>query len=366
MAVSGPRPGHHALLPGQTPDGKPILAVLLKRTYRLEAYGPAVRAEADRTLLGGDKPFADQMNTTVQFESDFVPYKLATDVVLVGTAHAPGGRTVREFTASLEIDRVKKAVRVIGDRLCKHRPGGDPIFGDPTPMAAMPLRYERAYGGVDVDSHPLCPYACPRNRLGRGFAVTNAKAAIDGLELPNLEDPNDLITPARLCVGKIENWAKQPVPTGFGWYPRYGHPRAGWAGILPGDKPAEQMMRQAYAKILPEPARAAYLANPLPVVDFRYFGGASVGLSLPYLDGDEAIALSNLTAEGNSIFLLPGDRPRISLDIGDGLKVEPVKLQTVLLRTDEGELDLVWRAAFPYPGPDWLGEMKVSNVVVED
>ena len=80
----------------------PILAVLLKRTYRLEAYGPAVRAEADRPLLGGDKPFADPMNTTVQYEADFVPFKSATDVVLVGTAHAPGGRAVREFTASLE------------------------------------------------------------------------------------------------------------------------------------------------------------------------------------------------------------------------------------------------------------------------
>ncbi len=358
-------PGNHTLLPGQTPEGKFILAVLLKRTYCLVPYEPAIRAEADRPLLGGDKHFVDPMNTTVQYEADFVPFKIATDVVLVGSAYAPGGKDVRELMAKLEIEQVNKIVRISGDRLCNYRPGGDPIFGDPRPFSTMPLRYERAYGGVDIYSHPLCPYACPRNRLGRGFAVTNTKATIEGLELPNLEDPKDLLTPARLCVGKIENWPKQPVPTGFGWYPRYGHPRAGWAGILPGDKPAEQMMRMAYAQILPEPARATYLANPLPVVDFRYFSGASVGLSLPDLHGDEAISLTNLTPEGSSLFLLPGDRPRISLNIGEGAKTERVVLQTVQLRTDDGEVDLVWRAAFSYPGPDWLGEMKISNVVVE-
>ena len=64
-----------------------------------------------------------------------------------------------------------------------------------------------------------------------GFAVTNTEAAVEGLELPNLEDPHDRLTPARLCIGKIESWTKQPVPAGFGWYPKYGHPRAGWAGI---------------------------------------------------------------------------------------------------------------------------------------
>jgi len=83
------------------------------------------------------------------------------------------------------------------------------------------------------------------------------------------------------------------------------------------------------------------------------------------LHGDEALSLTNLTPDGNSLFLLPGDRPVIRLDIGDGVRTEKVVLQTVQLRTDEGEVDLVWRASFPYPGPDWLSEMKVTNVVIE-
>jgi hypothetical protein len=356
--------GRRTLLPGQTPDGKYVLAVLLKRTYRIVPFGPCERAAADRPLLAGDRHYADPLTSSVRFEADFVPYKPATDVVLNGIAHAPGGRPAREFVAALEVGRAKKQVRVVGDRVCHYRAGADPVFDDPRPFAQMELRYERAYGGVDVFSEPRAQFAYPRNHLGKGFAVDNVRAAVDGLPLPNLEDPADPLTPARMFCRRVADWARQPVPAGFGWYSKYWHPRAGWAGILPADKPTEQMMRAAYAQLLPEPFRQAYEAHPLPVVDFRFFNGASPGLGLPYLAGDEAVRLTNLTPDGNLVFALPGDRPAITLDLGDGPKAERVVLQTVQIRADEGEVDLVWRAAFPYPGPDWLPEMTRADVVV--
>ena len=357
MTATANRPGIHALLPGQTPEGKFIMAVLLKRTYKIIAGKPCARAEADKPLLGGDKHHGDMMNSTVRFEADFIPYKLATDVALNGSAFAPRGEPKREFIATLEVGAVKKTVRVIGDRICKHRAGGDPVFGDPVPFTKMELRYERAYGGVDVYTHPQCQYIYPRNHLGKGFAVSNARATIDGLELPNLEDPNDPLTPARLCIGKIENWTKQPVPTGFGWYSKFWHPRAGWAGILPGDKPTEEMLRKEYGKLLTPAHRELYEKHPLPVVDFRYFNGASPGLALPYMAGNETVRMTNLTPEGSLEFALPGDRPTFTLDLGDGAKEVVNVLQTVQMRMDDGDVDLIWRGAFPYPGPDWLPDL---------
>jgi hypothetical protein len=366
VAVTAPADpaGRRTVLPGQTPDGKYVLAVLLKRTYRVVPFGPCERAPADRPLYGGDRHYADPMNTTVRFEADFVPYKLTTDVVLNGTAFAPGGRPAREFVAALEVGKARKQVRVIGDRMCRHRAGADPAFGDPQPFTQMPLRYERAYGGVDVYTDPRVQFPYPRNHLGKGFAVGNTKAVVDGLALPNLEDPADLLTPDRVCCGRIENWPKQPIPAGFGWYSKYWHPRAGWLGILPADRPVEQMMRKAYAQLLPEPARKLYEENPLPTVDFRFFNGASPGLALPYLAGDEAVRLTNLTPDGSLLFVLPGDKPAITLDLGDGPQAEPVVLHTVQIRADEGEVDLVWRAAFPYPGPEWLPQMKKADVAI--
>ena len=359
------KPGIHALLPGQTPEGKFIMAVLLKRTYKIVPSKPCVRAEEDKPLFGGDKHYGDMMNTTVRFEADFIPFKLATDVVLNGSAYTPKGAPQREMTATLEIATAKKTVRVIGDRICKYRAGADPLFGDPTPFTQMELRYERAYGGVDVFTHPQCQYIYPRNHLGKGFAVANSKATVEGLELPNLEDPNDPLTPARLCIGKIDHWAKQPVPTGFGWYSKFWHPRAGWAGILPADKATEVMLRKEFAKLLTPAHKELYEKHPLPVVDFRHFNGASPGLALPYLAGDESIRLTNLTPDGNLEFRLPGDRPVYSLDLGEGVKEAANVLHTVQMRMNENEVDLVWRAAFPYPGPDWLPEMKKADVVVE-
>ena len=124
------RPGVRTLLPGQTPKGEYILAVLLKRSYKIEPSGRCVRADADRPIVTGDKNFGDPMNTTIQFAADFVPFKLATDVVLNGFAHAPQGRPQREILATLEVAQAKKTVRVVGDRVCKHRAGGDPVFSD--------------------------------------------------------------------------------------------------------------------------------------------------------------------------------------------------------------------------------------------
>jgi hypothetical protein len=41
-----------------------------------------------------------------------------------------------------------------------------------------------------------------------------------------------------------------------------------------------------------------------------------------------------------------------------------VVLQTVQIRLEERELDLVWRAAVPYPGRDWLPQMRRMQVFV--
>jgi len=356
--------GKRIVLPGQTPTGEYVLAVLLKRTYRVAAGRAGVRAEADRKLVPGDVHYDDPANSSVRFESDFAPFKLATDVVVNATAVAPGGRPTRQMTVVVQVGRHRKELRVTGDRLAKFRSGADPVFTDPEPFAVMDLLYERAYGGVDVRSDPQVPYPYPRNHLGKGFAVRNEKGAVDGLELPNIEDPADLLTPARVCCHAIDRWQGQPQPQGFGWYLKYWQPRAALAGVLPADRKIEQELRKEYAKLLPEAALAVYEKTKLPDMDFRFFSGASPGLSVPFLNGDEAVTLTNLSPEGVQTFRLPGERPRITLDIGKGPQDPGTVLHTVQIRADDGEVDLVWRAAVPYPGPDWLPEMRKMDVVV--
>jgi hypothetical protein len=352
-------------LPGQTAAGDHVLAVLHKRTYRIVPGARCERADVDFKLLAGDVHYDDPMNTAVKLESDYVPYKLATDVVLNGTAHAPDARAVYQLTASLTVGAATKQVEVIGDRTCTFQDGSAPIFSDPTPFTTMEMRYERAFGGVDIYSDPKVPCGYARNHLGKGFAVTNTKRSIDGLALPNLEDPANLLTPDRLTIGHFMYWEQLPEPANFGWYLKYWQPRAGMAGVMPADRKFERELRDAYAKLVPADQKEMYDKTGLPDMDFRFFNGASPGLVLPFLAGDEVVRAINLTPDGDLWFELPGDRPRLGLDIGAGVQEPDVVLQTVMIRLDEGVVDLVWRGAVPYEGPDWLPRMAKCEVLVQ-
>jgi hypothetical protein len=193
-------------------------------------------------------------------------------------------------------------VRVIGDRKAFFGKEHVPPFSDPVPFTTMDLRYERAYGGIDVYSDKKTSYPYPRNPLGRGFIVEYTKEGIENLELPNLEDPNDLLTPDRLCVSEYSRWQDQPMPAGLGWFPKYWRPRAELAGIMPADRPVEQELRKAYSAFLPATQRPNYMKNGIRDMDFRFFNGASPGLVMPYLNGNEEIATANLAGRHRLIF----------------------------------------------------------------
>lgn len=364
VAIDPQHKEQSVVLPGQSPDGQCILSVLVKRTYDISPAGWCVRAEQDKKLVPGDVHHGDPMNSSVKCEADFVPFKLATDVVINCRAYAPEGRPVDRFIASVVIGLNRKDILVIGDRRCCFQEGGGVTFTDPDPVEDVPVTYERAYGGVDVYSDPKLPCIYARNHLGRGFVIANTRRAIEKLALPNIEDPADPLTPERLCAGHFMYWARQPMPQGFGWLAKTWQPRASLAGVLPADRAIEQELRKIYARAIPPEQQDLYQQTQLPDMDFRFFNGASQGMVFPFLAGDEKIGLINLTPEGRTRFQLPGDRPRIGLDIGEGVEEPEVVLHTVMVRMEEWQVDLVWRGAIPYAGPDWLPQMRKMEVLV--
>jgi hypothetical protein len=350
------------VLPGQTPQGEPILSVLIKRTYDIVPGRRCERAMQDRKLIPGDVPWGNPLNTSIRYESDFVPFKLATDVVLDGKAFAPRGVPAASWEITLQVGNRRKEVLVIGDRVARFVKDQTPVFTEPQSIASMELRYERAYGGTDVFSDKSTIFAYPRNPRGCGFVVANTEQSVDNLPLPNLEDPANRLTPERLCLGDYAKWQDQPMPKGLGWFPKTSLPRAGFAGIMPGDRATEKELRAAYAQLVPSSQRDAYVKNALPEMDFRFFNGASPGLDLPYLTGTEEIAARNLSPEGLLSFSLPGECPRIGLDIGSGIQEPNVVLHTVMIHLEKRQVDLVWRGAVPYPGFDWLPQMRKMEV----
>ena len=133
---------------------------------------------------------------------------------------------------------------------------------------------------------------------------------------------------------------------------------------MPADKPIEKKLRDMFTPIVPEAQRDLYRQSKLPSMDFLFFNGSSQGLAFPYLKGNEVIKTVNLNPEGSFNFQLPGENPDLSLDFGFGTQEPEVVLHTVMIMMDEMKVDMVWRAAVPYPGPEFLSELKKMEVSV--
>ena len=111
------------------------------------------------------------------------------EVVLLGSAHAPGGRAVTEMPVALTVGERRRALRVIGDRCWVTDPGGQTEKTAPEPFVRMPLTWERAHGGtatvlMDEDA-PMDLYH-QINPVGRGFdPLPAAQQMAEGLGLPD-------------------------------------------------------------------------------------------------------------------------------------------------------------------------------------
>jgi hypothetical protein len=351
--------GVFEIVPGKNAQGEHIFAVVVKRTYRIKQGSVAERCAADHELRQTDAYYdnGDPEWATVQYESELVPHKPAVDVVVIGKAYAPGGIPTAQMTVSVQIANHEKSIVVFGDRECQYHPNRPPTFSDPQPFTEMEIRYERAYGGRDETSDPNIPFFYPRNHMGTGIALRNIKKTVQGLVLPNLEDPNDLLTPERILLEKPEYWPGQPLPQGFGWFQRTWYPRCAFTGSYPAYVNVDTVTTEERLGLLPQNHIALAKQFKLPGYDPRFNNGASHGMLFSHLKGDERISLHGLSPDGLLEFALPGETPQILLDIGRGAQELQAKLDTVSMRLDDLAMDLIWRGACVYEGYAWLPHM---------
>jgi hypothetical protein len=354
------------VIPGESDTGTPIFSALVKRTYTIVPGEAAVRIGQLAKFVETDQYFdeGDPQINSVRYETDLVPFKVATDIVVVGKAYAPSGTPAPTVMVALRVGQHRKDLLIIGDRRCEFRSGRPPVWSDPLLFTEMEIRYERAYGGTDERSLPGIPFPYPRNYIGRGFFISYIKENVDGLELPNIEDPADPLTPERLITGEVTRWNRQPLPQGLGWFHRVWYPRCSFLAAMPAFVPPGEVMQEEEFGIVPRKQADLAAAFRLPSRDPKFWNGASLGLAVPFLKGNEPVQLANLTRSGELDFYLPGEVPAVFLDIGMGEQELRPFLHSVAIRPDDNELDLVWRAAHPYPGFDWLPNMTAMRLRV--
>lgn len=354
------------IVPGRNHLGEHVFSVLVKRTYRIVPDGRAERCNEDQPFRLIDEYYdnGDPEWSTVQHESEMAPYKPSTDVVVIGKAYAPRGVATERMMVGVQVGARRKTLVVTGDRHCHHR-SGEPLFSDPEPFVEMEIRYDRAYGGRDEKSVPDIPFVYPRNFMGVGVVLRNVKEAVEGMALPNLEDAQDLLTPERLFIEEPERWPAQPLPQGFGWRQRAWYPRSALLGSYPPFLDPGVVTPEERMGLLPQDHVALAKRQRLKPLEAHFANGASLGLVFAEFAGDELVMLGGLTPGGLLKFSLPGDTPRIGLDLGPGMQELRPQLHTVSIRPDDGEVDLIWRGAQTYEGYRWLSKMTRLHAEVQ-
>jgi hypothetical protein len=293
--------------------------VLVARgTFALDGAAPRL-AQHQRPLVMADEHHGEPACSATRDESDLAPTKPATDVLLRGTARAPGGAALPAWEVGIEVGSLRKRARVTGPRWWT-RAGDDRwTLGAPLPCAAVPLRYELAYGGAVSDG--AREERCEANPVGVGFAPAWWLREQRRVAAPQVEAVD---APIGDILGAY-------APEGFGPVGRSWLPRRQRAGTLD-DR---------------------WLAERWPVMpddfDDAYWNCAPPGLTAPgYLRGDEAVHVWGVHPDGALRFALPGHYVYALFRYEDGvMRPYPMMLDTVTVDVDLGELAMVWRLTAP-------------------
>lgn len=290
--------------------GADTLYVIVKATFNFGKVFTLTDEQTPPTVA--DVYWEKPGESSLKYASDMHLGKVATDIIMLGHACAPGQKEVSELDVSLVVGKASKTVRVFGNR--EWREG---TITRPAPFKTMPMVYEKAYGGAYFSEGEVVDVE-PRNPVGRGFAGGRKDKEMNGVPLPNLEDPQHL----------IRDPSDQPVPACFGFCAPHWLPRAGFAGTCDA----------AWEK-----TRAPFLPDDF---DRRFHSMAHPDLVYPgYLEGGEPVAIANMHPEGAFSFDLPTVNLVTRVHIARRLEEPAFKLETLLLEPNQRKLGIVWRAA---------------------
>jgi hypothetical protein len=305
------------------PDGRESVVVVAKGTYAIPDHDdePPRLADEPMPLVMTDEFSGEPGFSAAVYENDFAPRKPRCDVLLNGSAYAPGGRPAERVQVTLQVGALSKSFNVVGNRV--YRAGALYMaVSDVTPFTVMPISYNNAFGGVDRSNpDPAKHRWYLSNHAGVGFHSDTSAKALDGKPLPNTEEAGHAVSKPG---GNYRPMAFGPV--GRSW-----QPRVKWAGTY------DQKWLDETCPFLPKD------------FDDRYFQAAPEDQQTDYPKGGEQVVLTNLTPQGRTAFRLP-ERLRLPVVffLRDGtMKQVAAVVDILLLEPDKKRFALVWRASLP-------------------
>jgi hypothetical protein len=296
-------------------DGAKHWVVVVKGTFDIRPDGSLVLSSDPVPPLLAPQYVGEDGSSSLRYEADLVGPKEATDLLVNGSAHAPGGKPTTRMHVALQAGRLRKIIEVFGDREYQRDVLGQAVPSPPMPFLTMPIVYERAYGGFDqAEPDPAAQRMDLRNPVGTGVAV-KAKHLLDK-PVANLAFPGQ--SPAK------------SGPAGFGALASHWSPRRDHAGTYD--------------------ARWVQERKPLLPKDFdpRFYQCAPLDQQLvPHLRGGELVELVNMTPGGALRFELPKVYLALTTHFGFETKEHRTKLASVIVEADIPRVIMVWHSVLP-------------------
>jgi hypothetical protein len=304
---------------GMQPDGRELLVVVVKGTFAMpRGDQEPVLAEKQAPLVEADVFTGEPGLSAPLYESDYAPRKPRCDVLLNGSAYAPGGRPAERVTVSLRVGSLSKSFVVVGKRTWQ--PGLLHFSPSrPEPFTVLPISYNNAFGGVDRTAEDPSKHRWyPTNHAGVGYSEHQSMKAMEGQPVPNTEEPGHAIT----------NPNAKYRPMAFGPVGRAWQPRPTFAGTYD----------------------QKWLDNAFPFLpsDFKeeYYQAAPADQQMAYPQGGEEVELVNLTPAGRSVFKLAKFDLPIEFTLRDRQRKEVrAVLDTIVMEPDLGRFSMVWRTS---------------------
>jgi hypothetical protein len=277
-------------------DGAEIWLVAVKGTYNIDSHGTTNLADEQVKVFLTPQYSGEPGKSSLLYDSDLPRTKITTDIILNGCAYAPHGRPTIAVEVALRVGQTVKSLRVVGDRVWKAGLLSPWLSWPATPFVKLPIVYERAFGGEDLNSKR--PAWDRRNPVGTGFATR--RSHLLGTRAPNVYG-----------TGKGSSaWFRKPHPAGFGAIASHWSPRVELAGTCDQCAPADQQTAH-------------------------------------FLKGGEEVELRNLTPSGNLKFALPRVILGFETNFGSDVVNHRANLHTVILEPDVPRVLMVWHSALP-------------------
>lgn len=357
------------------------IALIMKITFDINSAGQCVAADEQIPVIAAPATYDDLELPAVSppcWDSDLYAFKPGTDVVVQGQAYSYSSPS-KLVETQLQLEDAKRSIRVHGERHLEWHQG-QPRFTEAAAFEAMPIRYDRAYGGFDatLDTAPgelatqimaqrspderwdaATRQYYPRNPSGCGYLTQLTPASSEGLKIPNLEFPFDIITPQRLAIGSANDWMQAPLPACFDWTDASWFPRIAYLGLTPEYTLPEEGVREvnhgwATPNLLQHKSVLQLQMHPT----FQH--GASPCLIRKQLQPSARFRLVNLFPDHPERQIqLTSKSPRVQIQLTANQTLETdSRLGTVVIKPDENKLIEVWSARATVTRPYGLNELE--------